>query len=134
MADLLFESPPCQHWHPDSSNTLRDYEVPEGYSQYRVYRNGQILSFAGPKGHKAHWLKGTINIIHTNDRSYSYRQYDLYKDDGTSNTRQGCQIVWEAFNGPIPYGYKVAHHGETINDNLDNLYLVPLKGFQKPRK
>ena len=35
-----------------------------------------------------------------------------------------CDLVWEAFNGEIPQGFKVVHvDGNLLNNRLDNLAL-----------
>ena len=67
-----------------------------------------------------------------NNQQNGHEEGELYvKADGEVYTivynteRRVCELVWEAFKGEIPQGYRVCHiDGDKQNNRLDNLKLV----------
>ena len=67
-----------------------------------------------------------------NSQQNRHEEGELYaKTDGEVYTivynteRRVCELVWEAFQGEIPQGYRVCHiDGDKQNNRLDNLKLV----------
>ena len=67
-----------------------------------------------------------------NRQEDKHEEGELYvKADGEVYTivynteRRVCELVWEAFQGEIPQGYRVCHiDGDKQNNRLDNLKLV----------
>ena len=67
-----------------------------------------------------------------NSQQNRHEEGELYaKADGEVYTivynteRRVCELVWEAFQGEIPQGYRVCHiDGDKQNNRLDNLKLV----------
>ena len=67
-----------------------------------------------------------------NKQQNRHEEGELYvKADGEVYTivynteRRVCELVWEAFQGEIPQGYRVCHiDGDKQNNRLDNLKLV----------
>ena len=71
-------------------------------------------------------MNGTQKKQHKEVEQYLKSDGELYVFIyGTE--RRVCELVWEAFKGEIPEGYKVTHiDGEKKNNRLDNLKLVEL--------
>ena len=67
-----------------------------------------------------------------------HKEGELYvKADGEvyaivyDTERRVCELVWEAFQGEIPQGYRVCHiDGDKQNNRLDNLKLVKVNHDQ----
>ena len=90
------------------------------YEGYAVNEKGEIKRLE----HTNRWnniIKEKILPLHTCSKGYTYA--NIRKD----NKRKAPYIhiiVWEAFKGIIPKGYKVRHINRNKEDNrLENLYL-----------
>lgn len=82
--------------------------------------------------------EGRIRSLNYRKRGYSFimspgRDKDGYRyiclmKNGKKKWFKVHRLVWEAFNGPIPYGYEINHLNEIKDDNrLVNLSLVSHK-------
>ena len=96
-----------------------------------VFDNGVlVLDETLDNSHIPHYK--VINPKKRNNRQNRNKEGDLYvKADGEVYTnvynteRRVCELVWEAFQGEIPLGYRVCHiDGDKQNNRLDNLILV----------
>ena len=96
-----------------------------------VFDNGVLaLDETLDNSHIPHYK--VINPKKRNNRQNRNKEGDLYvKADGEVYTnvynteRRVCELVWEAFQGEIPLGYRVCHiDGDKQNNRLDNLKLV----------
>lgn len=91
----------------------------EGYSNYVITTEGNVISFKGRKPRK---LKPQA----ASQSKKGYVQVRLYDDSGKLGKLQYVhRLVWQTFKGEIPQGLEIDHiDGNPRNNNLTNIQLL----------
>ena len=102
----------------------QEYACIEGFSNYRVYRDGKIINVNNGNPMRVH-----------DDGKNGYLKVKLTDDTGKRIHFWLSRLVYTAFYGNIPKGFEVDHiDGDRLNNCLDNLSMVTHKQNQTLKK
>ena len=125
-AFAIADSPSCGiAYEPIEGEIWKDWK---GSSRYQISNKGRVRSMCGKQPRYSHKQWRLLSPFASN-KKIPHLRYAFYVD-GKFYPQYITKLVYEAFIGEVPIGYKVAHKdGDFTNNSVENLMLMSFNDF-----